>query len=74
MPVEAAVGEVGRLHDVGNADAAKALGAKQRAGRIDNAIAIGGGLFAAYSHCAPQLCTRPRDLTIYMTIVINTQD
>jgi hypothetical protein len=31
-------------------------------------------LFAAYPHCAPQLCTRPRDLTGYMMIVINTQE
>ena len=73
MTVKAAVGEVGRLHDVGDADAAKAFGAKQRARRIDDALAVQGGLFAAYSHCAPQLCGGQRALTIYMTIVINRQ-
>ena len=51
MAVEATMGQVGRFHDVGNTDAAKAVFAKQRAGGLDDPLAVLGGLFAAYSHC-----------------------
>ena len=40
MAVEAAVGQIGGFHDVGDADAAESLGAEQRAGRIDDALAV----------------------------------
>ena len=50
MAVEAAMREVGRLHDVGNADAGEALAAKQPAGGLDDALAVGGGLLAAHFH------------------------
>ena len=50
MAIEAAVSEVGRPHDVGDADAAEALGAKQAAGRIKDALAGLGGFFPAHSH------------------------
>ena len=36
MTVKAAVGETGRLHHVGDADAAKSIAAKQRVGRVDD--------------------------------------
>ena len=55
VAVKAAMGEVGRLHDVGDADAAKALGAEQCAGRIDDAVAVSGG-FSRLTLIAPQLC------------------
>ena len=74
MSVEAAMRQIGRLHDVGDADAAEALGAKQGAGRIDDAFAIFGGFFPAHSHRAAQPCVRNGRLTIYMMIVINTQE
>ena len=45
MAVEAAMGQIGGLHDVGDADAAKSLGAEQRAGRIDDALAVFARLF-----------------------------
>ena len=39
MAVKPAMGQVGRFHDVGDADAAETLGAKQRAGGVDDAFA-----------------------------------
>ncbi len=77
MAVKAAMGEIGGFHDVGDADAAKTVGAQQRAGRIDDALAVLGGLLPAYSHHAPQLCSPTTNpiarLTNYMTIDINRQ-
>ncbi len=73
MAVEAAMRQVGRFHDVGDADAVKSLLAEQRAGRIDDAFAILGGLLAAHSHCALLPCVRSSRLTTYMTIDINKQ-
>ena len=61
MAVKAAVSEVGGLHNVGDANAAKAFGAEQCAGRIDDAVAVQGGLFAAYSHCTSAM-RRPTSL------------
>jgi hypothetical protein len=48
--------QIGGPHDVGDADAGKALGAKQRAGCIDDALAILGGFFPAHSHAAARPC------------------
>src|SRR5580692_792424 len=73
MAVEAAMGQIGRFHDVGNADAAKALGTKQGTGGVDDTLAMFGGFFPAYPHGAPQLCSGLDRLTNYMTIVINMQ-
>ena len=73
MAVEAAVGQIGRFHDVGNADAAESLGAKQSAGGVNDTVAMFGGFFPAHPHEAPQLCSGLDRLTIYMTIVINKQ-
>ena len=72
VAVEAAMREIGRLHDVGDADAAKAFGAKQRARRIDDAFAVLRRFLPAHSHDAPLLC-KPTRLTSYMMIVINRQ-
>ena len=58
MPVKAAMGEIGGFHDVGDADAGKAVGAQQRSCSFDNALAIFGGFLPAHSHHAPQLCTQ----------------
>jgi hypothetical protein len=73
MTVKAAVGEIGRLHDVGNADAAKSLAAEHCAGRVDDPLTMFGGLLAAHAHCAPQVCVHLGDLTRYMMVIINTQ-
>ena len=76
MAVEAAVGQVGRLHDVGDADAVESLLAKQRAGRVDNAFAILVSLLPAHSHgftLMPRLSYAAGSLTNYMTTVMNKQ-
>ncbi len=86
MTIEAAVRQVGLFHDVGDADATKSLGAKQRARRVDDAFVVRGGFFPAYLHRAiPLIAVEPRltaqsshapakrRLTIYMMIVINKQ-
>jgi hypothetical protein len=52
MTIEATMGQVGFFHDVGNADAGKALGAKQPACRIEDAFVIYGGFFPADFHYA----------------------
>ena len=73
MAVKTAMGQIGRFHDVGDADAAESLGAKQGAGGVDDTVAMFGGFFPAHPHGAPQLCSGVGRLTNYMTIVINTQ-
>ena len=50
MAVKAAVGQIGGFHDVGDADAAESLGAEQRSGRIDDALAVLRSFFPAHSH------------------------
>jgi hypothetical protein len=50
MPVEAAMGQLRRLHDVGDADAVKPLLARQRACRIDDAFAVFCGFLSAHAH------------------------
>ena len=71
MAVKTAVGEVCCPHDVGDADAAEALGAKQPAGRIEDAFARLGGFFPAHSHVRS---THDRKrLTNHMMTIINTQ-
>ena len=62
MAVEAAMGQIGGFHDVGDADAAKALGAKQRAGGVDDAVAMFGGFFPAHPHGSTSAMQRPRPL------------
>ena len=47
MAIEAAMRQVGGLHDVGDADAAEALGAKQRASSVDDAFAVSRGFFCS---------------------------
>jgi hypothetical protein len=74
MTVKAAVGEIGRLHNVGDADAAESFAAEQRASRVDDPFTMFGDLLAAHAHCAPQLCVRLGDLTNYMMTIINAQD
>ena len=73
MTVKAAVGESRRLHDVGDAAAAKSLAPKQRAGRVDDPFTMFGDPLAAHAHRASQLCVHPGDLTRYMMVIINTQ-
>ena len=82
MAVKSAMRQVGGLHDVGQADAAKALAAKQRAGGIDDAFAVSRRPSSRLtlmrrntcSNAISQARSRPRRLTIYMTADINTQD
>ncbi len=62
MSIKAAVRQLRRLHDVGDADAVKPFLAKQRACRIDDAFTVLGGLLPAHSHGAPQLCVRTATL------------
>ena len=63
VSVEAAVGEIGGFHNVGDANAGKALGAEQRGRRIDDALPVRSRLFPAYSHaCIPAL--RAEHLTL----------
>jgi hypothetical protein len=73
MAVETTMRQVGRPHDVGDTDAAKTFGAKQRARGFDDAFAALGGFFPAYSHRASQQCVARRPLTNYMMNDINTQ-
>src|ERR1700733_2964513 len=74
MAEKAPMRQIGRFHDVGQADAVETLFAKQRTRRIDDAFAVLRGLLPAHSHTAPQLCgLGRRSLTIYMTIDMNTQ-
>jgi hypothetical protein len=51
--------EIGRLHDVGDPDAAETLGAKQRTRRIDDAFAVLRRFLPAHSHAAPLPCQPP---------------
>ena len=51
MSIKATMGEIGGFHDVGDADTAEPLGTKQRARRINDALAVGRRLFPAHSHC-----------------------
>ena len=67
--------EIGGFHNVGEANAGKALGAEQRGRRIDDAFPVRRRLFPAYSHaCIPALRADALRLTNYMTTVINRQE
>jgi hypothetical protein len=63
VSVEAAMREIGGLHNVGDADAGEALGTEQCGRRIDDALPVRRRLFPAYSHaCIPAL--RAEHLTL----------
>jgi hypothetical protein len=50
VSVEAAVGEAGSLHEVGDADAVDATLAKEASGDVEDALVVLGFLLAADSH------------------------
>jgi hypothetical protein len=62
VSVKAAVRQLRRLHDVGDADAVKPLLGKQGTRPIDDAFTVLGGLLPAHSHGTPQLCVRTATL------------
>jgi hypothetical protein len=62
MPVKDAMGQVGGFHDVGDADTVESLDAEQCAGGLNDALAVFGGFFAAYSHRVPPPITSKMSL------------
>src|SRR5580704_10494482 len=73
VSVKAAVRQLRRLHDVGDADAVKPLLGKQGTRPIDDAFTVLGGLLPAHLMAHLSYAFERRRLTNYMTTVINIQ-